>query len=57
MIFPCMPRGSLSLVTLSSSSVPMIPIHSCIKKITEKQIDKKVRKGLGSKYDVLNESV
>ena len=26
-VIPCMPRGSLILVTLSSSSIPQIPIH------------------------------
>ena len=33
-----MPSGSLIMVTLSSSLVPMIPIHIYIKKITEKHI-------------------
>ena len=26
-VIPCMPRGSLILVTLSSSFIPQIPIH------------------------------
>ena len=37
-VIPCMPRGSLILVSLSSSSVPRISIHIYIKKITEIQI-------------------
>ena len=37
-VIPCMPRGSVILVTLSSSSIPHIPIHIYIKKITEVQI-------------------
>ena len=37
-VIPCMPRGSLILVSLSSSSVPRIPIHIYIKKITEQKI-------------------
>ena len=36
-VIPCMPRGSLIWVPLSSSSVPRIPIHRYIKKIIEKQ--------------------
>ena len=34
-VIPCMPHGSLILVSLSSSSVPQIPIHIYIKKFTE----------------------
>ena len=34
-VIPCMSRGLLVLVSLSSSSVPRIPIHIYIKKITE----------------------
>ena len=37
-VIPCMPHGSLILMSLSSSSVPRMPIHIYIKKITEKQI-------------------
>ena len=37
-VIPCMPRGSLTLVFLSSSLVPRMPIHICIKNITEQQI-------------------
>ena len=37
-VIPCMPRGSLILVFMSSSSVPRIPIQTYIKKITEVQI-------------------
>ena len=57
-VIPCMPHGSLILVSLSSSLVPRIPIHNYIKKITEIQIYiyKKVRKELDSKYDVINEN-
>ena len=55
-VVPCMPRGSLILVSLSSSSVPRMPIDIYIKKITEQQIYiyKKVRKGLDAKCDVPN---
>ena len=61
-VIPCMPRGLLILVSLSSSSVARIPIHIYIKKITEQQIYiyiyiyiyKQVRKGLDSKWDVPN---
>ena len=35
---PCMPRGSLILMSLFSSSVTRMPIHIYIKKITEQQI-------------------
>ena len=55
-VIPCIPYGSLLLVALSSSFIPRIPIHIFIKKITEKQIYKKVKEGLDSKYDVLNEN-
>ena len=57
-VIPYMSRGSLILVTLSSSSIPQIPIHIYIKKIKEIHIDiyKKVRTRLDSKYDVLNEN-
>ena len=42
----CMPRRSLILVSLSSSSIPRIPIHIYIKKITEIQIYiRKLEKG------------
>ena len=53
-VVPCMPRGSRILMSLSSSSVPRIPIHIYIKKIIEQQvyIYKKVRKGLDKKCDV-----
>ena len=57
-----MPHGSLTLVTLSPSSIPWILIHDYIKKIREINIYiyiyiyKKVKKGLDSKYDVLNEN-
>ena len=47
-IIPCMARGSLIMVTLSSSSVPMIPIHIYIKMVHKKieiYIYKKVKKG------------
>ena len=43
-VIPCMPRGSMILVSLSSSSVPWIPIHIYIKKITEIQIYMCIRK-------------
>ena len=34
-VIPCMPHGSLILVTLASFSIHQIPIHIYIKKITE----------------------
>ena len=37
-VIPCMPLGSLTLVFLSSSLVPRMPIHICIKNITEYQL-------------------
>ena len=37
-VIPCMPHGSLILVSFSSSSIPRIPIHGYIKKITEIQL-------------------
>ena len=43
-VIPCMPRGLLILKSLSSSSVPRIPIHIYIKKITEQQIFICIRK-------------
>ena len=43
-VIPCMSRGSLILMSLSSSSVPRIPIHIYIKKITEQQIFIYIRK-------------
>ena len=60
-----MPRGSLIMMTLSSSLVPMIIIHIYIKKITEKHIyiyiyiyKRKSKKGLDenvmSKMQVLH---
>ena len=54
-IIPCMPYGCLILVSLSSSSVPRIPIHSYMKKITGIQIEES-QKVLESKCDVLNEN-
>ena len=58
----CMPCGSLILMSLSSSSVPRMPIHIDIKKITEQHmyiciyiyiyIYKSVIKGLDEKCDV-----
>ena len=35
---PCMLRGSRILMSLSSSSVPRMPIHIYIKKITEQNV-------------------
>ena len=43
-VIPCMPRGSLILVSLSYSLVPRIPIHIYIKKIIEQQIYVYIRK-------------
>ena len=37
-VIPCMPRGSLILVSLSSSSIPRISIHIYIKRILEIRI-------------------
>ena len=37
-VIPYMPCGSLILVSLSSSSVPRVPIHIYIKNITKQQI-------------------
>ena len=37
-VIPCMPHGSLILVSLSSSSVSRIAIHIYIKKITKIQL-------------------
>ena len=37
-VVPCMPRGSQILMSLSSSSVPRMPVHIDIKKITDQQI-------------------
>ena len=37
-VIPCMPHGSLILVSLSSSSVSRIAIHMYIKKITKIQL-------------------
>ena len=45
-VIPCMPRGSLILVSLSSSSISRMPIHIYIKKITEQQVYiRKLEKG------------
>ena len=43
-VIPCMPRGLLILVSFSSSSVPRVPIHIYIKKITAQQIYIYIRK-------------
>ena len=43
-VIPCMPRGSLILVSLSSSSFPRMPFHIYIKKITEQQMYIYIRK-------------
>ena len=43
-VVPCMPCGSRILMSLSSYSVPRMPIHIYIKKITEQQVYIYIRK-------------